>query len=252
MGSSLSRLTRPPFPPDAVIFANLGLGVFEQVFLVNQYGLSAADTGFPPIITGITGSLSFILASVSDKFNFCGLGHRLPYVLIGQAIAVASYVLISFFPPFAGSAGWPIYLASMAIRGFALSLAGSAMNGWIVDAQVRSRIGVIQAVRAIGTMLGLALVVNGGGQLLQAFNEGQTGVGGFIPQYTLYLACAVSPFVLVPLMLCRLVKEEKEVVIVQKKEPFDWKALSILATGPGIAVIVLTGEWLSSTLLPVF
>ena len=37
------------------LFANLGLSIYEQVVLVNDFDHSAQDTAWPPIITGLTG-----------------------------------------------------------------------------------------------------------------------------------------------------------------------------------------------------
>jgi len=140
-------------------------------------------------------------------------------------------VVVVLLPPTPG-AGWAVYLGSYAFRGFAMVLAGSAMNGWIVDANIRERIGVVQSVRAIGTMLGLLTVVQGGAQLITFW--------GFLPPFGIMLAVCVSPFIVLPLMLTGRIREEKEVVVEQKEEPFDWQALRVFTQPMGAAIIFLT------------
>ena len=156
------------------------------------------------------------LAYITDRFNFFGFGHRLPYIIIGQLITSLTYIIIAIYPPTLGT-GWIIYLAMYVFRGFSMTLAASAHAGYIVDAQIRDRIGFLQSVRAAGSeflvtslfprpfppphfckpaltlfcplpaaMFGLATVVQGGAQIVT--------LHGFMPAFGLLLASAVSPF----------------------------------------------------------
>ena len=137
-----------------VAFSNLGLSVFEQIPLVNEFGHTAAETAWPPIVTGLAGVCGAAIAQITDRFNFFGFGHRLPYIILGQTIMTIAYLIISFYPPTQGP-GWAIYLAMYLVRGFSFTLASSAMGGFIVDANIRERIGFIQGIRAIGSAFGV-------------------------------------------------------------------------------------------------
>ena len=235
-------------------FANLGIGGIEQIFLVNEFGRTAQESSLPPTMALIAGCLSFFWANITDRYNFFGYGYRLPYVIIGQSVTLATYLATALFPggP-ATEGGWAIYVSMYLIRGFAMSMAGSALSGWIIDANVRDRIGMIQVAGAVGRMIGLAAVITPAGNFTNEF--------GFLPNFVLLCGAICSPFLVIPLTLTRAIVEEKDpkaadeaaAAKAAKAEPSagffadivravkrEMGALSLFGTPAGIAIIVLT------------
>ena len=257
------------------LFANLGLAGNDQIFLINGYGQTAADTVWPAQATAITAFFSVPIALITDRYDFFGYGKRLPYIILGQLVASVSYFAIAWTAPTPNSGAWINYIMMTLVRGLALNLAGAAFGGWIVDNDVRPRIGHVQLSRAVGTMLGLAVVIQAGPRMIEdnfgtcrPRTAAQVTAGvprettcppGFLPYYALLVAVAVAPFIVLPLTLYRCVREVKKesaekgaavapyrgqcvrlYAFAQCLIGKDLSALGVLGTRRGIAIMVLT------------
>ena len=177
-----------------------GLGFFEQPLLV-ALGQRAADTATPPLLQNLAFALRFFVALLSDTWSPCGLGHRLPYIVAGQAIAAAALLAAGAVPPAPGP-GWSAYLAAAFFRSAGIVAATSALDGLLVDAGTGSApgsMGRVQAARATGIVVGQLLANLGGGALADALG---------LAALAFFLGGLTAPWAAAPLALAGGVVEE--------------------------------------------
>lgn len=186
------------FSTQLAFWAAQGLGFFEQPLLVRA-GQRAADTALPPLLQNLAFALRFFLALLSDVLSPCGLGHRLPYIVAGQAVAAAALLAAGATPPTPGS-GWAAYLAAAFLRSAGIVASTSALDGLLVEARLGSGMGRVQAARATGTVVGQLLANLGGGALADA--------GGLAP-LAFFLGALCVPWVAAPLAAAGGVVEER-------------------------------------------
>ena len=200
MRNSLTPLLLLVFSTQLAFWASQGLGFFEQPLLVAK-GQRAADTADPPLLQNLAFALRFFVALLSDAVSLCGLGHRLPYIVAGQAVAAAALVVAGAVPPTPGG-GWAAYLAAAFFRSFSIVAATSAMDGLLVDGAIGGGgvMGRVQAARATGTVVGQLLANLGGGALADAFG---------LPALAFFLAALALPWAAAPLALVGGAVEER-------------------------------------------
>jgi hypothetical protein len=200
MRNSLTPLLLLVFSTQLAFWASQGLGFFEQPLLVAK-GQRAADTADPPLLQNLAFALRFFVALLSDAMSPCGLGHRLPYIVAGQAVAAAALVVAGAVPPTPGG-GWAAYLAAAFFRSFSIVAATSAMDGLLVDGAIGGGgvMGRVQAARATGTVVGQLLANLGGGALADAFG---------LPALAFFLAALALPWAAAPLALVGGAVEER-------------------------------------------
>lgn len=183
----LSPLLLLVFSTQLAFWAAQGLGFFEQPLLVAE-GQSAADTALPPLL-------------LSDAWSPCNLGHRLPYIIGGQAVSAAALFTAGAVAPTPGS-GWGVYLSAAFVRSIGIVAATSALDGLLVDRGVGASpfMGRVQAARATGIVSGQLITNLGGGALADAYG---------LPALAFFMAALVLPWIATPLALTGVIVEDR-------------------------------------------
>jgi len=246
MRNSLPVLLALTFSTQLAFWGAQGLGFFEQPLLV-ALGQRPGDTATPPLLQNLAFALRFFVALASDLYSPCGLGHRLPYIVVGQALAAAALVSAGAVPPTPG-AGWSAYLAAAFVRSAGIVAATCAMDGLLVDAAIGGvgaveggSMGRVQAARATGQALGLLLVNLGGGALADA--QGLAALAFLLAALTL-------PWAAAPLALGGCAVEERAPASARATEEAGSKlraarlacagSLRALASAPAAAALALS------------
>ena len=206
-----------------------GLGTFEQPLLIGTYGLSLSDTAWPPLLRNLAFSVRVLVALLSDLYSPLGLGHRLPFILLGQTLCCAGFLACALYPPYPGS-GFSLYLGMALGRSLAMVMAQCALDGLVVDAGVPHLQGVIQQVRATGTMVGVLVTNLGGAAIAEAWG---------LPALCLAYAILTAPLLPLPLALARGAVEERASGGASRAEKFDCSAFSALRHPHALAVLFL-------------
>ena len=237
------------FSVQVSFWAATGLGFFEQPLLIRSYGHALADTALPPILQNAAFAVRLSVALLSDLYSPCGLGHRLPYVFMGQLLTSLGFVAVGLVSPFPGP-GWGLYLTAALLRSLAVISATCAVDGLIVDAKLPENQGLVQQVRATGTLVGLLLTNLGGGALADAYG---------LPALAFFLAATAAPLLTAPLIFSRAVVEERPAGAAgATKEPVDWagalRALRAPTTAAvmGLAVLTFGGQTIGNFALTQF
>jgi PAT family beta-lactamase induction signal transducer AmpG len=206
-----------------------GLGTFEQPLLIGTYGLSLSDTAWPPLLRNLAFSVRVLVALLSDLYSPLGLGHRLPFILLGQTLCCAGFLACALYPPYPGS-GFSLYLGMALGRSLVMVMAQCALDGLVVDAGVPHLQGVIQQVRATGTMVGVLVTNLGGAAIAEAWG---------LPALCLAYAILTAPLLPLPMALARGAVEERASGGASRAEKFDCSAFSALRHPHALAVLFL-------------
>eukprot|EP01083_Nonionella_stella_P294164 1000249_1 len=133
----------------------------STIYLTVFQDISVAQAGFVTSITFIPNALRIPIGIVSDKYNFCGLGHRKPYIAIGGAMCTVMLLILAYIDSISHQLTRPTFLAvySLAtmVMMFFYQVFDGVLDGLIVDTIKNCTAGRLQGI--INVSRGVALTI---------------------------------------------------------------------------------------------
>jgi PAT family beta-lactamase induction signal transducer AmpG len=186
---------------------------FNKLYMMAG-GVDSTTAGDVQSLALVPFILKFLGGPISDRFNFLGLGHRKPYIVIGLVIQSLGLLGLSILDPAGHLPGFAA-LAVLTVGG--LALYDTCCDGMVIDVTPpadRDRVqGLLVASRAVAATLGSV----GFGLLLH-----HTGNGPGRGSPVLWLCAGAG---LIPLVQALVVPEP---VRAADAERFQWRALRVL------------------------
>ncbi|MFO0957739.1 MAG: MFS transporter [Isosphaeraceae bacterium] len=179
-------------------------------------------------------ALKFLVGPLSDRFNLLGMGHRIPYIVLGVLIQSIGLAGLATIDP----GGYLVGFGAMAlVTVVGLALYDTCCDGMVLDVTPPGDRARAQGVLWVSRFAATTLCSFGFGRYLALPGNGQAGV----PQ--ILGACALLG--LIPLFLSRFAPESPRAA---DAERFSWKALAILGRPWTLALLVYGGFYAMAAL----
>jgi PAT family beta-lactamase induction signal transducer AmpG len=172
-------------------------------------------------------ALKFLVGPLSDRVNLFGLGHRLPYIVLGvvvQSLGLAGLAMIDPGQHLLAFGG----MALLTVLG--LALYDTCCDGMVLDVTPPSRRAGVQGLLWVSRFAATTVCTFGFGRWLGRPGVGQEGIPMVL------WACAALG--LVPLLLSRGATERPRAA---DAERFSWAALGCLARPWTLALLLYGG-----------
>lgn len=181
---------------------------FQKPYLDSLH-ISATVIGVLTTILLLPFVLKIFIGMLSDKVSLFGLGHRMPYMALGLALAALAFAGAGFVLP---ESNFTLFAVLIVIGSFSVTLFDSTTDGLAIDATPRSEQGAVQGTMSGGRAVGFILLSVVFGLIAPRF--------GYRP---VFLIIALS--MVIPLILVFQVREPKERPAGQA---FQWGAFKAL------------------------
>ena len=153
--------------------------------------------------------IKIFFGMISDRVNFFGFGHRIPYMVTGVVLCTIAFVFVYFIEP---SQNFTVFAAVILAAAFSMALFDTAADAYAVEVVESKHYVTVQSTMTAGRAAGFTLLSLAFGFIVIKFGYS-----------SLFLLIAAS--LLVPLiMLLRM----PEGAVVTKRKRFEWRAFSIL------------------------
>jgi PAT family beta-lactamase induction signal transducer AmpG len=153
--------------------------------------------------------IKIIFGIISDRINVFGLGHRVPYMIIGVLLCSLAFFVAYFIDP---SLNFTV-LASMVLAAtFAMALFDTTADAFAIEVIPANEYSRVQSVMTGGRASGLIILSFVFGLLAARFG------------YSL-IFLVISGLLLLPLILLFRIKEP---TIQSKRQGFDWRAFKVM------------------------
>jgi PAT family beta-lactamase induction signal transducer AmpG len=184
------------------------LGYFASVnalYLLGN-GLDMADVGIFSSIALIPFVIKILFGMLSDRFNFFGLGHRKPYIVIGLLVQFVCLLVVAQVNP--GEHYWTfVALAFMLQMGMAFY--DTCTDGLALDITPESEKGTLQGFMVGGRSIGVIVAASAAGFIAQTVSW----------PVVFYFLAALT---LIPIPLIFFIKE----IVRTPGMRFNWAAFS--------------------------
>jgi len=181
---------------------------FQKPYL-DSLNVSATVIGVLTTILLLPFVLKIFIGMLSDKVNLFGLGHRMPYMAIGLALAALAFAGAGFVLP---ESNFMLFAGLIVLGSFSVTLFDSTTDGLAIDATPRKEQGAVQGTMSGGRAVGFILLSIVFGVIAPRF--------GYRP---VFLIIALG--MLIPLIWVLQVREPKERPAGQA---FQWEAFKAL------------------------
>ncbi len=183
------------------------LGYFASLnaLYMLQNGLDMADVGIFSAIALIPFVIKILFGMLSDRFNFFGLGHRKPYIVIGLLVQFTCLLIVAGINP--GEQYWT-YVALAFLLQLGMAFYDTCTDGLALDITPQNEKGILQGFMVGGRSAGVIVAASLAGYIAQHYSW--SAVFNFLAILTL-----------VPIPLLFFIKE-----IFKGGERFDWAAFS--------------------------
>lgn len=169
----------------------------------------------------------FLIGPLSDRFSLLGLGHRIPYILLGVVLQSIGLVGLTTINPVTHLVGYGA-MALLAVIG--LAFYDASCDGMVLDVTPPSGRARTQGVLWVSRFLATTVCTFAFGRYLALPEIGQDGV----PRILAF--CALLG--LIPLVLSARAPEQPRAV---DAERFSWRALATLGLPWNRALLVFGG-----------
>jgi len=204
------------------------LGYFASInaLYMIESGLDMTKVGIFSSIALIPFVLKIFFGMLSDKFNFFGLGHRKPYIVIGLLVQIACLLVVAQLNP--GKQYW-VFVGMAFLLQLGMAFFDTCADGLALDITPLSEKGVLQGFMVGGRAIGVIVAASTCGFIAEKL--GWSSVFYFLAILTL-----------LPFILLFFVKE----TVRQPGEDFNWKAFGafkdrqvLAAAGVGLIVFMV-------------
>jgi PAT family beta-lactamase induction signal transducer AmpG len=214
----------------ALIYFSEGiiLGYFASLnalYLLGS-GLDMAKVGIFSSIALIPFVLKIFFGLMSDKFNFFGLGHRKPYIVIGLLVQIVCLMIVAKLNP--GTQYWAFVGVAFLLQ-LGMAFYDCCADGLALDITPLNEKGILQGFMVGGRAVGVIVAASLAGFIAEKLGW---------PQVFYFLAVLT----LLPFALLFFVKES----IKQPGEGFNWKAFGafknaqvLAAAGAGLVIFLV-------------
>jgi PAT family beta-lactamase induction signal transducer AmpG len=181
------------------------LGYFASLnaLYMLQNGLDMADVGIFSAIALIPFIIKILFGMLSDSFNFFGLGHRKPYIVIGLLVQFTCLLIVAGINP--GEQYWT-YVALAFLLQLGMAFYDTCTDGLALDITPQTEKGILQGFMVGGRSAGVIVAASLAGFIAQ--NYSWSAVFNFLAILTL-----------VPIPFLYFIKE-----VFKSGERFDWVA----------------------------
>jgi MFS family permease len=181
---------------------------FQKPYL-DSLNISATVIGVLTTILLLPFVLKIFIGMLSDKVNLFGLGHRMPYMAVGLALAALAFAGAGLVLP---ESNFTLFAVLIVIGSFSVTLFDSTADGLAIDTTPRNEQGAVQGTMSGGRAVGFILLSVVFGLIAPRF--------GYRP---VFLIIALS--MVIPLIWVLQVREPKERPAGQA---FQWGAFKAL------------------------
>lgn len=153
--------------------------------------------------------IKVLFGMLCDRINLFGLGHRIPYMIVGVVLCALAFFVVYFVDP---SQNFKIFAAIILAAAFAMALFDTAADAYAVEIIASDQYVAAQSYMTAGRAAGFTILSVTFG--LMEKNVGYSGI------FLLISMCLLVPLVLLLKM--------PERVVDTKREEFEWRAFAIL------------------------
>jgi MFS transporter, PAT family, beta-lactamase induction signal transducer AmpG len=189
-------------------------------------GLDMADVGIFASIALIPFVIKIFFGMLSDRFNFFGLGHRKPYIIIGLLVQFACLLIVARINP--GDHYWTFVGLAFLLQ-LGMAFYDTCTDGLALDITPDNERGILQGFMVGGRSVGVIVAASAAGFIAQYMNW---------PSVFYFLAILT----LIPVPLIFFIKEVARTAGVR----FNWsafgafkKAQVLAAAGVGLVVFMV-------------
>jgi PAT family beta-lactamase induction signal transducer AmpG len=182
--------------------------VFNNLYL-REFGASAGQLGLLNGLLLVPFVLKIGLGIISDKVSLLGMGHRVPYIVLGLSLSIIGIIGAGLTPPVTR---FGLFVTVAMFIALGISLFDTAIDGLAIDVTPRDEHSMVQSAMIIGRALGLVLLASAYGRLIV--------YAGW--QAVFWVAAAITA---IPLILILWVPEPDER---PAEQLFDWSAVRLL------------------------
>ena len=171
-------------------------------------------------------ALKFLVGPLSDRFNLLGLGHRLPYIVLGLIAQAAGLIGLARIDP---SRHLPFFAALGVLTVVGLAVYDTCCDGLVVDITPGADRARVQSL--LWTSRFVAATV-----MTLAFGHWLDWLGG--PRYADRLLYASAALTLLPAVLAAWLREPPRPA---DSERFEWSALRVMVRPWSLALLAFGG-----------
>lgn len=204
------------------------LGYFASLnaLYLLERGLDMAAVGIFASIALIPFVIKILFGMLSDRFNFFGLGHRKPYIVIGLVVQFVCLLIVAQIDP--GLHYWGFVGLAFVLQ-MGMAFYDTCTDGLALDVTPLSEKGMLQGFMVGGRAVGVIVAASLAGFIAERLGW---------PQVFYFLAVLT----LLPFTLLFFVRE----TVRQPGERFDWHAFSafknrqvLAAAGAGLVIFLV-------------
>lgn len=214
-----------PSQPKSLRFTLFGLLYFTQGTVLGYFaalnalyllsnGLDMTDVGIFSSIALIPFMIKILFGFLSDRYNFFGLGHRKPYILMGLVVQFVCLIVVANINP--GSQYWT-FVAIAFILQLGMAFYDTCTDGLALDITQEHEKGILQGFMVGGRSVGVIVASSAAGIIAERS----------WPMVFYFLAILT----LLPIPLLFFVHEIKK----QAGERFNWAAFKAFKNVPILA-----------------
>ncbi|HPH95317.1 MAG TPA: MFS transporter [Anaerolineaceae bacterium] len=182
------------------------LGYFASLnalYLLDK-GIDMAQVGIFASIALIPFMIKILFGMISDRFNFFGLGHRKPYIVLGLAVQFICLLMVANINP--GQNFWGFVALAFCLQ-MGMAFYDTCTDGLALDITPLSEKGVLQGFMVGGRAVGVIAAASLAGLIAESL--------GWPPVFYFLAGLTLLPF-----LLLFLIKETER----QPGERFNWSA----------------------------
>jgi PAT family beta-lactamase induction signal transducer AmpG len=213
-------------PSKALRFSMFGLLYFTQGTILGYFaslnalymlerGLDMGKVGIFSTIALIPFVIKILFGMLSDRFNFFGLGHRKPYILIGLLVQFGCLIAVAQVDP--GKQYW-VFVGVAFLLQLGMAFYDTCTDGLALDTTPENEKGILQGFMVGGRSVGVIAAASLAGFIAQ--NYSWSAVFYFLAVLTL-----------IPIPLLFFMRE-----VFNPGERFDWGAFAAFKQAKVLAV----------------
>ena len=127
-----------------------------NILYLREFGLAPADIGYFQATLVLPFVLKILLGLVSDRFSLFGLGHRIPYILVGLGIQITALL---FMPMVVLPGGLGSFFVIALGASIGMALYDTSTDGLAVESTPPHERGLVQGVMVGGRAAGILLTL---------------------------------------------------------------------------------------------